>query len=283
VFQRCACRDPQTKKFLHGKCPQLGKKGHGAWWFRYDAPGPDGKRRQPMVGPFPIKKAAEEELAATLARISGGSYAPDRSLTVSAYLTAYVEGKIDVKPSTQAASREAVDLYWKPALGHLRLVDLRDHHIAEAIREMGKINRHQLEDERPSEMLRRMMGARAESVKKHLAPGEQRRKKSTKPLSPARIKRVVAVLNAALNAAVPRKIALNPCEGVILPRVKKVRPLLWTAEREAAFRAALQRKTAAAETDRKLTTGAIVKTCGSRSFMLLRAGPGRRVVRRACR
>jgi integrase len=124
---------------------------------------------------------------------------------------------------------------------------------------MGKINRHQLEDQRPSEMLRRMMSARAESVKKHLAPGEHRRKKSTKPLSPARVKRVVAVLNAALNAAVPRKIALNPCEGVILPRVKKVRPLLWTAEREAAFRAALQRKTAAAETDRKLTT--VEKQC----------------------
>lgn len=103
-------------------------------------------------------------------------------------------------------------------------------------------------------MLRRIIAARAESEKKHLQPGEQRRKKSTKPLSPARIKRVVAVLNAALNAAVPRKIALNPCESVILPRVKRVRPLLWTVEREAAFRTALQRRMTAAETERRLTT-----------------------------
>jgi len=107
VFQRCACRDPETKKFLHGRCPQLRKKGHGAWWFRYDAPGPDGKRRQPMVGPFTTNKAAESELAATLAKISSSGYVADRVLTVGDYLTAYIESKIDLKPSTLAANQAA--------------------------------------------------------------------------------------------------------------------------------------------------------------------------------
>lgn len=244
VFLRCACRDPVTGKFLHARCPKLGKiKAHGAWWFRYSAPGPGGKRRQPMVGPFPTRKAAEEELTATLARLGGG-HVQDRALTVAAYLTSYIDGKIDLRPQTLATDREAVELYWKPALGHLRLVDLRDHRIAEAIREMGKINRPVPDGERPSEMLHRMLEVRAESTRKMLPPGERRPRKSTKPLSPARIRRTFAVLRAAMNAAVPGKIAVSPCDGVILPRVRAAKALPWTAEREAAFRAALETQAA---------------------------------------
>jgi integrase len=244
VFQRCFCRDPQTHRSLGRKCPKLKTKGHAAgWFFRYDAPrSPDGKRRQPEVGPFPTQKAAEEELAAALARIGGGAQVLDRSLTVGAYLSAYAEAKIDVKPRTQDAIREAVRLYWAPALGYLRLVDLRDHHVAEAIREMMKINQPQPDGERPAETLRRLIDARADDERRELAPGEKRHKKSTKPLSPARIERVFAVLRAAMNAAVPGKIAVSPCDGVILPRVRKVKALLWTAEGEAAFRSALAKR-----------------------------------------
>ena len=72
VYQRCFCRDPKTRRPLGRNCPKLRSKGHTAgWFFRYDAPrGPDGKRRRPEVGPFPTHKAAEEELAVTLARLA---------------------------------------------------------------------------------------------------------------------------------------------------------------------------------------------------------------------
>ena len=256
VYQRCFCRDPVTRRPVGRKCPKLKVKGHAAgWFFRYDAPrGPDGKRRQPEVGPFPTQKAAEEELAATLARAAGGGHVLDRSLTIGAYLSAYAEAKIDVKPSTQAAIREAISLYWEPALGYMRLVDLRDHHVAEAIREMMKINRPQQDGERPSEMLRRLTDARADDERRELAPGERRHKKSPKPLSPARIERVFAVLRAAMNAAVPGKIAVSPCDGVILPRARKARPLPWTANRETAFRSALARRVSAVPDPGALTT-----------------------------
>lgn len=144
-----------------------------------------------------------------------------------------------------------MELYWKPALGHIRLVDLRDHHIAEAIREMLRIN--QADTGAPSEMLRRLLAARAPSARKDLPPG-QRGRKSTKPLSPARIRRLYAVLHAALAAAVPSKIMLNPCDGVTLPRARKTRPLPWTVGREAAFLTALGKLTAQASAGRKLTT-----------------------------
>ena len=137
-------------------------------------------------------------------------------LPVGAYLERTSHGKINLKPRTWATDKEIIDLYWKPALGYLRLVDLRDHHVAEAIREMMKINRPLPEGERPSEMLRRMLDARADDERRYLAPGEKRRKKSAKPLSPARIARAFAVLRAAMNAAVPSKIMVSPCAGVEL-------------------------------------------------------------------
>src|SRR5689334_3735085 len=113
VYQRCFCRDPKTQRPLGRKCPKLRSKGHAAgWFFRYDAPrGPHGKRRQPEVGPFPTKQAAEEELAATIARLGGGAQVSDRSVTVTAYLDAYIAGKINLKPRTWATDKEIIDLY----------------------------------------------------------------------------------------------------------------------------------------------------------------------------
>lgn len=178
---------------------------------------------------------------------------PDRSLRVGAYLDAYIAGKINLKPRSRATDKEAIELYWKPTLGHLRLVDLWDHHVAEAIRELMKINQPLTDGERPSEMLRRLIDARADDERRNLPPGEKRRKKSSKPLSPARISRVFASLRAAMNAAVPSKIAVSPCDGVILPRARKVRPLPWTAGRESAFRAVLDKRMAEASKERKLT------------------------------
>jgi integrase len=72
-------------------------------------------------------------------------------------------------------------------------------------------------------------------------------------------KREFAVIRAALNDAIPSKLLINPCDGVVLPRVDKAKPLVWTPAREARFRAELGKRTAAAETaaddeDRVLTT-----------------------------
>ena len=258
----CFCRDPGTGKALGKQCPKL-KKGHAKWYFRYEAPaGASGKRRQPRIGPFDTKTAAEEELNATLARIAGGGQVQDRSLTVGAYLAAYAVGKLDVKAGTRDSIHEAVRLYWLPGLGHLRLVDLRDHHISEVVRAMMAINKPPGTVECEPEVLRRLVDARADDVRRELAPGEKRHKKSPKPLSPARIARMFAVLRAAMNAAVPSKIGVNPCDTVNLPRVTKVRPLPWTRPRTEAFNEALRKRIqAASETAKPTTAGR--RSCGA--------------------
>ena len=257
VYQRCFCRDPQTRRALGRKCPKLKTKGHAAGWFlRYDAPrGPDDKRRQPEIGPFPTKQAALEELVATLARIGGGAQVPDRSLTVAAYLDNWLTAKkLQLKPRTYDSYAEAVGLYFRPAFGHLRLVDLRDFHLQALVEEMLNINRPLPDGGKPSELLRRLLNARADDERRVLPSGEKRRKKSTRPLTPARIGREFAVLRAALNDAVPSKLVVNPCDGVMLPKVHKVRPLAWTPQREAAFWAELDKRTRAESAERDLTT-----------------------------
>ncbi|MFI7130201.1 tyrosine recombinase XerC [Nonomuraea sp. NPDC050153] len=61
-------------------------------------------------------------------------------------------------------------------------------------------------------------------------PGLNRRK----PLTASRIQRVHRVLSSALGTAFKQKrIKHNPAEHVELPKVRKVRPLVWTDERVA--------------------------------------------------
>ena len=58
------------------------------------------------------------------------------------------------------------------------------------------------EGEKPSEILRRMLAARADDDRRVLPEGEERRKKYLRPLSPSRIGRMFAPFRAAMNAAV---------------------------------------------------------------------------------
>lgn len=102
VYRRCGCRDPETRRPLGQKCPDLRKRGHGGWYFRYDAPALPGQtRRRPEFGPFETKKRAEEELTAELARVGGGAPVTDRSLLVRDYLDTWLAGKkLRLKPDT---------------------------------------------------------------------------------------------------------------------------------------------------------------------------------------
>lgn len=223
VYRQCWCRGPDGKK-LHGSCPQLGKRGHGKWYARYEAPkAPGERRRQPVLGPYDTKVHAEEELADALARIGGGGAAPDRSVRLAAYLDGYLAGKRDLKARTRETDGEAFTLYWVPALGHMRVVDVRARHVDEVIAEMMRIGQT---SGRRSEMLRRMLAARKDG--------------KGALLSPSRVARMYAPFRAAMRVAVKRRmIAVSPCDGVELPRVPKVRPLAWTLAREEQFRAGL--------------------------------------------
>jgi len=162
-----------------------------------------------------------------LARIGQGAHVDDRRTTFSQYLTrrlSWWESEAELKPSTLASYREAVELYFRPGLGHVRLTDLRDHHFRDLYAAMRLINRPGQDDKR-SDMLRRLLDARSE---------RDGRRVSSRPLSEARIKRIHAVALSALSDAVPQTLPHNPAASV-KPGGKrggrKVRPLLWTEAR----------------------------------------------------
>src|SRR5260370_7522711 len=80
-------------------------------------------------------------------------------------------GKHRLRRSTRASYAEHVKLYFKPGLGHIRLVDLRDQHFEElyaAMRQFGRPNPPR------SEMLRRLRAAR---------------RREPRPITPARLRR----------------------------------------------------------------------------------------------
>lgn len=235
-YRACSCRDKETKRLLGKKCPDLGKKGHGGWYARYEAPlTADGKRRQPRVGPFDTEREVKVALGKVLGTAASPKAHDERKTTLGQYLErrytwrkSEAETGEGLKKSTLDAERETIDLYGAPGLGHIKVVDLTDEHFRELYAAMRKLNRPEEQGDR-SEVLRRLKDARAVRDGKRL---------HSRPISESRIRRVHAVLHGALVDAVKlSKIRPdNPADGVWRTKGGKrkqgrAKPLLWTAER----------------------------------------------------
>lgn len=235
-YKSCSCRDAQTKKLLGKKCPELSKKGHGSWYSRYEAPkSADGKRRQPRIGPYDTEKACKDALVKVLGTASSPKAHDERKTTFGEYLErryawrkSEAETGEGLKKSTLDAEREAIDLYGKPGLGHIKVVDLTDEHFRELYSGMRKLNRPEEQGDR-SEILRRLKDARATRDGKRM---------HSRPIGESRIRRVHAVLHGAMTDAVKlSKIRQdNPADGVWRTKGGKrkqgrAKPLLWTSER----------------------------------------------------
>lgn len=224
MFKRCSCINPSTGKQYGRRCPKLERSDHGTWWFTHDVPpGADGRRRRPTRGPFASEHEADIALTESLAAWNAGiRVETPASLTVGQYLDDWLAGKVNLEPKTRQGYESHLRLYLKPGLGHLRLTDLRDHHVEQlyaAMRQVGR-DRHA----KPSPILARILEVR------HDDPARRR------PPSAANLRRVHATLMSALNSAVKRrKIPYNPAEHVELEIPRRPKPRAWTAARVAAW------------------------------------------------
>jgi integrase len=211
------------------KLPEPRQFPDGRWWMRYSAPpGPDGKRRQPRVYGRTAKECRENYVKA-MGDISAGRHVDDRRTKFAEHLDRRLrwwESEGDIMPSTLTSYREAVSLYLRPGLGHVRLADLRDHHFRDLAAAMRKINTPAADSD-PSDMLRRLLDARATRDGKRI---------STRPLTDARIRRVLAVASSALGSLVPNVLPTNPAAGVKAGKSRRRKPLLWTEARIERWR-----------------------------------------------
>ncbi|TDP90506.1 tyrosine-type recombinase/integrase [Labedaea rhizosphaerae] len=134
VYRRCACRDEAGKQ-LGKACPKLAAdRKHGQWYYAVDVPTVDGRRKtvrrsRDGGGRFPTKKAAESALSELLKRLGIGVEINDRE-TVAAFLTGWVgDMRLALKPSTMLNYGRYVNLDIIPAIGAIKLEQLRHNHV----------------------------------------------------------------------------------------------------------------------------------------------------------
>jgi integrase len=192
------------------------------WVARTSAPRlSNGMRRQPRIYGR-TQKECMDRVIEYLGDTNAGRNMADRRMTFGQHLDRRLrwwesEGELRSLDSY----RETAELYLRPAFGHLKVIEMgadlgRD--LAVALR---KINRPEAADDR-TDLMRRLLAARATRDGKRV---------STRPLSAARITRILAVGSSACADLVPSVIAVNPFAKVKSGRGRKSRALLWTAPR----------------------------------------------------
>jgi integrase len=124
----------------------LADRKHGTWGFSVSGPVDrvSGKRLQVRRTGFSAKREAQRECAAAVQGIANGAIrAGGSELTVGAWLTEWLDRRErdGLRDSTVAAYRRYVRRDLVPALGHLRLRDLRRHDVDRLLQELGKDGR----------------------------------------------------------------------------------------------------------------------------------------------
>ena len=225
IYKRCKCRSEDGKE-LGPRCPKLRRTDgswnprHGTWYYTLDLPaGAGGKRKRMRRGGFATREEAQADRDQAKAKIRKGAD-PSSRLTVGEYLTRWLEGRLDLKRTTQRNYRMSIGTYLVPLLGHIELSRLRPTDITEAF-------------------------ATIRSWNEELAAGRPVRKYQ-RHVGPAALQRIRGVLRAALNAAVDAGIGLdfNPATRVRMEPEKRRKPVAWTQERETAFWAAYKKQLA---------------------------------------
>ena len=202
VSRYCACRG-EDGRLLGKRCPQLqANRRHGKYMFTADRPTAVGARRdQVHRRGFASERAAAAARDEVLGRVKQGVKADDQERT-DAFLTAWLEGKRKIRPSTRASYVEHVTL-WSRLLGHVPLEQLRHEHIDAAVSRVF-----------------------AESAKRRRAG----------PVKPSTVERQLATLRSALGSAVKsRRLTHNPAAHVELPEYRRPDVAPWTPEEAGAF------------------------------------------------
>jgi hypothetical protein len=108
----------------------------------------------------------------------------DSKVTVGQFLNSWLVGRRHLRPSTRAEYARHIHLHLRPHVGHLRLLDLRAHHIEGMFTGIIAANDHR-----------------------------------ERPIGPTTLRRIYATLNSALNTAAGQGlIRSNPAATVTLPQ-----------------------------------------------------------------
>jgi integrase len=193
----------------------------------YELPREPGEpRRQKLKSGFHTRKEADAWLTQKAEELRQGVAPVDDRQTVQQYLEQWLESMADtVSPSARHAYKNHVEKHIIPALGSVRLTELRPHHIE-----------------------------RAKAFWASSAP--KRRKLAEGRLSTRTVRHIFSTLRVALNRAKRRRlITINPCELVDPPRVERKEMRALDAQGGAALVKALESSDIGAAIVTSLGTG----------------------------
>lgn len=195
VHRYCTCRDDQGR-VLGKRCPELARNTkHGKYRFKVDLPRVRGKRKEMQRRGFPSKRAAQEALQNVLDRHGAGVKVDDRETTgdrLSAWLAIK---RSTVKPTTWHNYAEHVNKDLIPALGPIKLEQLRHEHVQSFVADLASAGR----------------GA----------------------TTICRI--IATLSSALGDAVRQRRLQYNVCEHVVLPKTERAEVTLWTASQAVTF------------------------------------------------
>ena len=216
IYKRCKCRDDDGKE-LGADCPELKRRDgawnprHGTWYYALELPpGPGGKRRPRLRrGGFATREAAEAARDQAKEKMRHGAD-PSVRVTTEKYLTDWLAGRVDLKPTTRHNYAVSIGTYLIPLLGHVRLNELQPEHISGAFATIREWNA-ELAAGRPVRKYQRHVG-------------------------PAAMQRIRNVLQAALrDAERARMVDFNAAKLVSMESEPSHKPAIWTPERTRKF------------------------------------------------
>jgi integrase len=170
------------------------------WYAVIDLPASSTGQRRQQTTSHDTKREAHVWLAQRVQELRAGQVY-DSKVTVGQFLDSWLAGRRHLRPSTAAEYARHIRLHLTPVLGHLRLLDLRAHHIEAMFTAISAANDHR-----------------------------------ERPIGPTTLRRIYATLNSALNnAARQGLIRSNPASTVTLPQLSPRSAGAWTPEQAHEF------------------------------------------------
>lgn len=152
IYRRCGCRRPDGNKYgsLPDRatetqrarvCPELLRDPrHGSWGFTVSggSNARSGKRILIRRMGFATRHEAQRARARVVDQLGSGRFHSDEGLTTAAWVTEWLDRRtVDgLRPSTARMYRSYVDREIVPAIGRLRLSELRRRHVDRFVRDM---------------------------------------------------------------------------------------------------------------------------------------------------
>jgi integrase len=238
------------------KCPKLKRKDgswnpkHGSWWFRLELErGPGGVRQTPLRrGGFASVTEAQEALDEAKEKVRRGINVTEKVL-LGPQFDAWLKGKKKTRKNTNRGYESIGRVHIKPALGHIEVGKLRVDHVNTMFEDIDAENERIIAANEERARLRAVAKAagraRDYETRRQALAQIAELPPWKRPTGPVTKQRVRDCLRNFLNACKAEGlVGVNVAALAELPEAKRAKPVVWTAERTAAWMSAYQARVA---------------------------------------